>query len=85
MGHRWGRGGYLLGAGRRCGQPLGHSSHAASGALNARAAIHGRELNVYAAAAGSSLSPVVRGVPERIYVPNSESNTVDVIDPMTTR
>jgi YVTN family beta-propeller protein len=27
------------------------------------------------------LAPTVRGFPERIYVPNSESNTVSVIDP----
>jgi YVTN family beta-propeller protein len=27
------------------------------------------------------LAPAVRGFPERIYVPNSESNTVSVIDP----
>jgi len=38
--------------------------------------------NVYAAATGN-VSPVVRNVPERIYVPNSGSNTVDVIDPHT--
>lgn len=29
------------------------------------------------------LSPVVRGFPERVYVPNSESDTVSVIDPHT--
>ena len=29
------------------------------------------------------LSPVVRNFPEQIYVPNSESNTVSVIDPKT--
>jgi YVTN family beta-propeller protein len=31
------------------------------------------------------LGPAVRGVPERVYVPNSESDTVDVIDPATFR
>ena len=29
------------------------------------------------------MSPAVRGVPDRVYVPNSGSNTVDVIDPHT--
>ena len=29
------------------------------------------------------LSPVVRSFPERVYVPNSESDTVSVIDPHT--
>ncbi len=37
--------------------------------------------NVYAAAAPGLLSPVVRNFPDRIYVPNSDANTVDVIDP----
>jgi hypothetical protein len=41
--------------------------------------------NVYAADAVGDLSPVVRGVPERVYVPNSASNTVDEIDPHTYR
>lgn len=31
------------------------------------------------------LSPVVKGMPERVYVPNAESNTVDVIDPKTAK
>jgi DNA-binding beta-propeller fold protein YncE len=41
--------------------------------------------NVYAADVVGDLSPVVRGVPERVYVPNSASNTVDEIDPHTYR
>ena len=40
-------------------------------------------LNVYAHDSAGMLSPVVRAVPPRIYVPNSDSNTVDVIDPKT--
>jgi YVTN family beta-propeller protein len=36
--------------------------------------------NVYAAAGADQLSPVVRGDPALVYVPNSQSNTVDVID-----
>ena len=39
--------------------------------------------NVYAAAGAGMLAPAVRGVPERVYVPNSLSNTVSVIDPHT--
>jgi YVTN family beta-propeller protein len=37
--------------------------------------------DIYSADRPSDLSPVVRGFPNRIYVPNSGSNTVDVIDP----
>jgi YVTN family beta-propeller protein len=39
--------------------------------------------DVYAADRPGMLSPVVRGFPERVYVPNSESDTVSVIDPHT--
>jgi len=39
--------------------------------------------DVYAADRPGMLSPVVRRFPARIYVPNSESGTVDVIDPAT--
>jgi YVTN family beta-propeller protein len=41
--------------------------------------------NVYAATMTGVLSPNVAGIPERVYVPNSTSNTVDVIDPATYR
>src|SRR5439155_2537201 len=41
--------------------------------------------NVYANEAPGKLSPAVRGDPYRIYVPNSGSGTVDVIDPATRR
>jgi YVTN family beta-propeller protein len=41
--------------------------------------------NVYAAATAGDLSPRVGSIPPRVYVPNSESNTVDVIDPRTYR
>ncbi|MBV9213233.1 MAG: YncE family protein [Actinobacteria bacterium] len=44
-----------------------------------------RHLNIYAADRAGNLSPVVRNFPDRIYVPNSRSNTVDVIDPHTFR
>ena len=41
--------------------------------------------NVYSNDGPNMLSPAVRGVPLRIYVPNTKSNTVDVIDPGTGR
>jgi YVTN family beta-propeller protein len=40
-------------------------------------------VNVYANAEQGKFAPAVKGVPSRVYVPNSESNTVDVIDPAT--
>lgn len=39
--------------------------------------------NVYAADAPGRLSPVVKDFPSRVYVPNTNSNTVSVIDPAT--
>ena len=39
--------------------------------------------NVYAHDGVNDLSPTVRNVPPRVYVPNSASNTVDVIDQRT--
>ncbi|HEX2850537.1 MAG TPA: YncE family protein [Acidimicrobiales bacterium] len=39
--------------------------------------------NVYAATAPGNLSEAVAGVPTRVYVPNSMSGTVSVIDPAT--
>jgi len=39
--------------------------------------------DVYAADRPGLLSPAVRSFPSRVYVPNSASNTVDVIDPRT--
>jgi YVTN family beta-propeller protein len=41
--------------------------------------------DVYAATAPGRLSPVVRGFRSLIYVPNSGSNTVDEIDPKTSK
>ena len=40
-------------------------------------------LDIYAADRPNQLSPAVSGFPSRLYVPNSVSNTVDVIDPAT--
>src|SRR5271166_6384398 len=39
--------------------------------------------DIYAADHAGNLSPAVRAIPSRVYVPNSGSNTVDVIDPAT--
>ena len=39
--------------------------------------------DIYAADHAGKLSPVVRDFPSRVYVPNSGSDTVDVIDPKT--
>ena len=39
--------------------------------------------DIYAADRPNLLSPVVANFPSLVYVPNSESNTVDVIDPTT--
>jgi DNA-binding beta-propeller fold protein YncE len=41
--------------------------------------------NVYAADRRGDLSPVVRHDPARVYVPNSKSDTVDVVDQRTGR
>jgi YVTN family beta-propeller protein len=41
--------------------------------------------NIYADAGPDMFSPVVQGVPYRIYVPNSGGSTVTVIDPATYR
>ncbi|MBT2385590.1 YncE family protein [Streptomyces sp. ISL-11] len=39
--------------------------------------------DLYAADRPNALSPVVKDFPSRVYVPNTESNTVSVIDPRT--
>jgi YVTN family beta-propeller protein len=39
--------------------------------------------DIYAATSAGAFSPAVRGVPERVYVPNSRSQSVDVINPKT--
>jgi YVTN family beta-propeller protein len=69
----------------------GSTQHSASGAHDAERSVP-RESgtpplldphDVYAADRPGMLSPVVRRFPSRVYVPNSESNTVSVIDPQT--
>jgi YVTN family beta-propeller protein len=54
---------------------------ARGGRVRARAAA----LDVYAATRPGRLAPQVRGDPARVYVPNSQSNTVDVIDQRTAK
>ena len=44
---------------------------------------HRGDVNVYSADAAGDLSPVVRSDPALVYVPNSLSNTVDVISQRT--
>src|SRR5262245_5495213 len=39
--------------------------------------------NIYAADGPNMLSPVVKNFPTRIYVPNSLSDTVDEVDPIS--
>ena len=39
--------------------------------------------DVYAADRPGRLAPAVKNFPSRVYVPNSESNTVSVINPST--
>ena len=39
--------------------------------------------NIYSETRAGNLSPAVRGFPSLVYVPNSGSDTVDVIDPLT--
>jgi YVTN family beta-propeller protein len=43
----------------------------------------GAGTDVYAATRGEAFSPAVKHFPQRVYVPNSQSDTVDVIDPET--
>jgi DNA-binding beta-propeller fold protein YncE len=58
----------------------------AVGPAAADAAADAREtVNVYSAAAAGMFSPLVRGDPALVYVPNSMSNTVDVISQRTMR
>ena len=51
----------------------------------ARTAMRPAVTNVYAADRAGMLSPAVRGDRPLVYVPNSQSNTVDEIDPSTYR
>jgi len=82
----------ILVAGGRTQAPTARLTKLVEAPLRARAAPHpvkstrpvtrGR-INVYAYDGANALSPTVRGMPARVYVPNSASNTVDVIDQRT--
>jgi DNA-binding beta-propeller fold protein YncE len=64
--------------------PRGEPAASASGALRpGRIPPLLRRHDVYAAGRPGLLSPVVRRDPARVYVPNSKSNTVDVISQRT--
>ncbi|WP_405388515.1 beta-propeller fold lactonase family protein [Streptomyces sp. NBC_01102] len=92
-------GGVLVAALAACGSPADHARPAPSRTdAAAPAAEPGRAAtppglpgmppvldaeDVYAADRAGKLSPAVRDFPSRVYVPNTNSNTVSVIDPAT--
>ena len=59
------------------------SSSATTATTTASSSTNKAPVDLYAADRPNQLSPVVASYPNRIYVPNSVSNTVDVIDPAT--
>ena len=61
------------------------ASHAGAPTTASTTASPNAGSNIYAAAGANMFSPAVRGVPYRIYVPESASSYVDVIDPTTYR
>src|SRR5882757_11097221 len=65
------------------GGSSGSARHAPSTGAAAGGTIAPAAPGVYAHTGAADLSPAVAGVPTRVYVPNSESNSVDVIDPTT--
>jgi DNA-binding beta-propeller fold protein YncE len=65
------------------GSSAGGASSAGRATSNGGASGHHGPLNVYAADTPSDLSPLVKGDPALVYVPNSLSNTVDVISQKT--
>ena len=69
----------LLAGGRGAGGTVSSLSELVPGRARALAGF----ANVYAADARGALSQAVRGDPPYVYVPNSDSNTVDVIDQRT--
>ncbi|MEA2381047.1 MAG: hypothetical protein QOH72_1018 [Solirubrobacteraceae bacterium] len=77
------------GSSQRAGQEPGRSARVADGiAAPLRAGRIPRPLSrtdVYAAGRPNRLAPQVRHDPARVYVPNSKSNTVDVISQRTGR
>jgi YVTN family beta-propeller protein len=83
-----GRAGVLLAGGRAAGGTVDTLTQLVPVAAHktkhiARATKTKRVVNVYAADSVGNLSPAVRGAKAYVYVPNSDSNTVDVIDQRT--
>jgi YVTN family beta-propeller protein len=65
-----------------CGGSLSSDGEAGKGRASEPAASSGtKPSNVYAATRAGTLAPETRGVPYRVYVPNSEADTVTVINP----
>ncbi|MFL5680797.1 MAG: hypothetical protein ACJ77B_09385 [Chloroflexota bacterium] len=73
----------FVAGGRERATVAGVSTLAPASARRTRAGLRATAANVYAHDGKNALSSVVRGVPPRVYVPNSGSNTVDVIDQRT--
>ncbi len=77
----------IVAGGGGCGAdpaPTGQGAHASTLRRAAAPAPAARApIDVYAADRPGLLSPVVRRFPPRVYVPNSQSDTVDVIDQRT--
>jgi YVTN family beta-propeller protein len=65
-------------------QPTGYASRMNPGGLVGMPPLLDIK-DVYAADRPGNLSPVVRDFPSRVYVPNSRSNSVSIIDPATFR
>src|SRR5215210_3974387 len=62
-------------------QPAAGKSAPADRPAAGKSAPAERESNVYAHTKPGMFTPVTRELPFRVYVPNSESNTIDVINP----
>jgi YVTN family beta-propeller protein len=78
------RGGSVLVAGGRARSTVGGVVRLVPArARGTRAARRAAAVDVYAHDGANALSPAVGHVPPRVYVPNSESNTVDVVDQRT--
>jgi len=65
--------------------PAGSTTSAATTTEGPPTTGTGGVVDVYARTHTGDMSPAVAGVPTRVYVPNSQANTVDVIDPTTYR
>ncbi|MFN8035344.1 MAG: YncE family protein [Acidimicrobiia bacterium] len=65
------------------GKPAVGSTKVTSARAAAAPTRPGAAVDVYAHTHTGDMSPAVAGVPTRVYVPNSQADTVDVIDPAT--